>query len=574
MKKKQQIFFGLVISLVLAPLLLVNFSVPVKADTYKESSVQNREYVYNVTQWDQELNWYFGMSYKGQAKSNPGGIIRVSFTGFFDYVPNSAAYEPTNVFNNTVPFINISFYERFGSSLVGNLALTNISSAEAAYVTALGYREFNPGFLIPTDNLTRLEERVFAQNVSGGWVDYRGNHSFQNLTDTVKISFRQNTGGQNTTLIYNKTTGVLLWAKVESVFGPDFEIELTSSMPKDVDIYSTSFDIDKEYVYNVTQWDSQFTWYFGSSNKGTAFTNPGGKIQVTYTGFYDYTPGGFEPENEFKNAIPFIDLNFYEESASTLIKNISLANISTVEAASAMAFGYRHFNPGFLIPTDNFTRLKERVLAQDVNDTYVNYQGDHSCEELADKINITFKQNNPDSNAQNVSLLYDKESGALLWAMVRNSLGPDFEIELLSSITDVYAPEIEITAPTLYTTFAQTAPNFTVSIEDFPLPKSGQVDKMWYNINNGKNITFTANGRINQTLWNALSDGDVTITFYANDTAGNLASESVTVKKDTSTDEISTDEIPGYSLMICIPIAVISILGIVLIHRKRTSVQN
>ena len=62
---------------------------------------------------------------------------------------------------------------------------------------------------------------------------------------------------------------------------------------------------------------------------------------------------------------------------------------------------------------------------------------------------------------------------------------------------------------------------------------------MKYSLNNGlTNFSITINSTINQeawqVLWNSLSDGDsITITFYANDTLGNLGSESVTIIKES-----------------------------------------
>ena len=564
--KKKHLLIGLTIILLTIPFMLGYLSIPVRADTYNSDSFDNsKEYVYNVTQWDSELNWYFS-SNEGWVNTNPGGIIRVAYTGLYNF---EGPFWVSNAFEDPVPHINISFYERKGSTLFLNRTMTNISSAEAAYVSALGYREFLASFLIPTDNFSRLEERFLAQNVSDGpYSDYRGDHEFKNLTDTIKIIFRQNTGGQNTSLLYNKTTGVLIWAKVQSAYGPDFEIELIPSIPSEVDIYSSKFDINNEYIYNVTSFDqiqTEFNWYFGFSNKGKVKTNIGGKIQVLFTGFYDYIPGIYEPNNVFRNAIPYIDIGFYEKSDSTLIHNRTLTNISSVEAAYVTSLGYREFNPGFLIPTDNFTRLEERVLAKDVNDTYVNYEGDHSCEVKTSTVNITFIQDNPDSKSQNITLIYDKSSGVLLSAEVKNILGPDFEIELLSSVTDTFAPIIEISSPNSSANFTSVAPTFDVDIYDFPLPASGQIDTMWYSLNGGNNFTFTANGKINQTAWETLPDGDIEIIFYANDTAGNLASKSITITKNV------LPEIPSYPIMVFVPIAIATLVGLVLIYRKKTT---
>ena len=93
------------------------------------------------------------------------------------------------------------------------------------------------------------------------------------------------------------------------------------------------------------------------------------------------------------------------------------------------------------------------------------------------------------------------------------------------------APDITIISPTSGIYFGPAAPSFIVEIFDSDL------DSMWYSLNDGvippTNITFITNGTIDQSEWNALSDGLITLTFYANDTAGNFAYQNVQINRDT-----------------------------------------
>jgi len=94
---------------------------------------------------------------------------------------------------------------------------------------------------------------------------------------------------------------------------------------------------------------------------------------------------------------------------------------------------------------------------------------------------------------------------------------------------DVSVPIITITNPQTNEAFGTTAPNFNISINELNL------DSTWYSLNGGVNTTFTGlTGSINQTLWNALPGGNVSIRFYANDSAGNMGFAEVTIKKDVS----------------------------------------
>ena len=76
------------------------------------------------------------------------------------------------------------------------------------------------------------------------------------------------------------------------------------------------------------------------------------------------------------------------------------------------------------------------------------------------------------------------------------------------------------------------------------------LDAIWYSFDGGlTNYTLTNNGTLNQTAWTALTQGEVTITFYARDIAGNEASISVTVIKVLERDG---DEFPFLILIIAI----------------------
>jgi len=96
-------------------------------------------------------------------------------------------------------------------------------------------------------------------------------------------------------------------------------------------------------------------------------------------------------------------------------------------------------------------------------------------------------------------------------------------------ILDINPPNIKINYPGSYNIFGTNAPEFNVEIIE------PHIDKMWYTINNGAtSIIFTSNGTINQALWDMAPEGNVTISFYANDSVGNVNFQEITVKKDVT----------------------------------------
>jgi parallel beta-helix repeat protein len=124
---------------------------------------------------------------------------------------------------------------------------------------------------------------------------------------------------------------------------------------------------------------------------------------------------------------------------------------------------------------------------------------------------------------------------------------------------DTIIPSIEIISPLNGQIFNNTAPNFTVAISD------DNLDKMWYTLSGNltKNI-FLINGTIRG--WFGLSDGEFTITFFANDTAGNTGSAFLILNKSTS--QIPGNGLPPFDIIpiviILIVISVIIIAGVIL----------
>ncbi|MEJ2250859.1 MAG: NosD domain-containing protein [Candidatus Lokiarchaeota archaeon] len=119
----------------------------------------------------------------------------------------------------------------------------------------------------------------------------------------------------------------------------------------------------------------------------------------------------------------------------------------------------------------------------------------------------------------------------------------------------IAAPRITINFPKGGNRFGNIAPSFNVTI-------TGEfLDTMWYTIDVGlHNYTFTENGMINQSAWDALPNGNVTLTFYVKDIVGNVASVSVTIIK-----AVPSGLNPGTILLITILsiIGGLAILGVI-----------
>ena len=122
---------------------------------------------------------------------------------------------------------------------------------------------------------------------------------------------------------------------------------------------------------------------------------------------------------------------------------------------------------------------------------------------------------------------------------VNNTLGRINTAEVIIR-KDVTVPTIRIISPSPDDLFGITAPNFNVEISD------ANLDSMWYTLDGGlTNTTFATNGTIDQALWDALPDGNVTMGFYTNDTLGYSNYTEVTVRKDVEAPQIIINSPPS-----------------------------
>ncbi|MFX1278790.1 MAG: hypothetical protein ACFFA3_05185, partial [Promethearchaeota archaeon] len=118
-------------------------------------------------------------------------------------------------------------------------------------------------------------------------------------------------------------------------------------------------------------------------------------------------------------------------------------------------------------------------------------------------------------------------------------------------IKDTVDPEIAITAPIVGV--YDGAPSYDITITE------ANLFQYWYTLNGGSPIYITSEtGTINSTEWASQPEGTVEIFFYAEDDAGHIGSNSVTVTKDTVDPVVSItvpvvgvyDGVPSYDITI------------------------
>jgi len=191
---------------------------------YSQTLLVNTTYTYNVTEFDSKFTW-LDLNYVGKANltTNPGGVINVSFVGFHN--KPSGVFSPS-CFDDPIAHINISFFENITNTLVLNDTLSNVSNSEGGLSLAIGYNAFHSAFVIQTKNLTQINDLAAEQVKATGTMP--GTVTITDYDSMIKFEFLQTNKNQNSTMIYDRTTGVLVYSKVQSAFGPDLVINMTS----------------------------------------------------------------------------------------------------------------------------------------------------------------------------------------------------------------------------------------------------------------------------------------------------------------------------------------------------------
>ena len=355
-------------------------------------------YVYNVTKFGGDLNW-LGFDYisKYNTSTNSGGQILVNFTGFYEKHPNDIF----NAFESPMPYMDIEFVQNKAGILISNHTFYNVSNGEVAFNTALGYNAFQSGFLLPIDNMTYLRQLALAQD--SGFMP--GEITIEESYNFISINFKQDSKFQNTTLVYEKKTGLLIWARTKLA-------PITDPIGYTLEMFLSNYSLDLNtlYSYNVSRFNSATFWYdWDFSYIDTWTTNLGGTVNVNFTGYYFKDPDDLGADifpSDTKRAWLDIEI-FYNGYFGPIGPQISLANISNREAAIQMGIGFGDLQSGFLLPMiHNTTFIKEGILKMN--------QGEIEIieEELTIEFSYYFEIG---GFRQETYLIYEKMTGLLQW---------------------------------------------------------------------------------------------------------------------------------------------------------------
>jgi len=254
------------------------------------------------------------------------------------------------------------------------------------------------------------------------------------------------------------------------------------------------------FIVEITDPYLDIMWYW-------IFNDTHQSINITFTGNGTINQAEW---NAFSNGI--ISIRFY---ANDTLGNINFEDINVTKDIYAIFIDI--INP---IENQNFRVVSPSFIVE-ITCAFLNitwYSLDNGLHNYIFTENGTINQEAWDALPNGVVTIQFYAS---------NTLG-DVNYEQVNVIKDTSDPIINIVSPTENEVFEDEAPNFIVEIAD------PNLDTMWYTVNNmGFKYIFTQNSTINQTTWDSLTDGNVLLIFYANDTAGNLVSEYVIIIKSS-----------------------------------------
>ncbi|MHA1733306.1 MAG: hypothetical protein ACTSU5_15270 [Promethearchaeota archaeon] len=213
-------------------------------DQYADLDYQNRQLDYEITastgvvEWAQ-FNWLAPS--RGIVTLKESWRISVNFTGFYKPDANdwskSSYYAPDG--NLSIPYIGISVPKLENGKFVQNFTLSNVSNTEAAFVLNLGYSGCNTGFLSST-NWTHVKS--IGEEVSSDTSFTPANFTYTDKDGKITLDFAQKSGAkQNTTLVYEKSTGILLEAVTEIKINTLYSLSVKLIQGTDIPGYAGVF---------------------------------------------------------------------------------------------------------------------------------------------------------------------------------------------------------------------------------------------------------------------------------------------------------------------------------------------
>jgi hypothetical protein len=240
------------------------------------------------------------------------------------------------------------------------------------------------------------------------------------------------------------------------------------------------------------------------------------------------------------------------------VSNIDRVRIKTHDAqldyqTYVDAVGYS-WDSSYSIGSNKF----EGMLLNYDNNTNLNWQG-YSLDKGANK-----------TISGNTTIPMPSQGSHQIQLFGKNTMGTIYESAVCHFTIDTLTPKISISYPSVGQEFSKPPAYILTIIEE-------NIEAKWYTLNGGPNIPFKPKiGVINDTAWNSLEDGPITLRFYITDIGDREAfDEVIVIKNTTGASSTQPPENPGYNFYLVynlsLLIGALSLISVLLIRKRLKS---
>ncbi len=305
--------------------------------------------------------------------------------------------------------------------------------------------------------------------------------------------------------------------------------------------------IDTNVMIDFVLLNEKFQYYYNSAwhDITDCADNQWYHIEIAF----ECTTGGYRGLNQYKFKVWISNIEYgefgywYNKPSAGSIQFMGGSNLPKNLYVDAIGYSW---DPNYNIGEN----LNEGLLLSYENATVLDWKG-YSLDGQANKTIMG-----------NTTIPMPADGGHNIQVLGNDSMGTMYESDVRYFTVATSPPEITINSPVQSQIVGSTAPNYDLSL-------TNPYDSIWYTLDGGAtNLTASSlTGTFNQAAWSALADGIITITFFANNSAGMEGNAQVQVIKDSSEEPPPAPPgIPSYNLYLLI--GALSLISALLIRKR------
>ncbi|MFX0115246.1 MAG: hypothetical protein ACFFB3_11925, partial [Candidatus Hodarchaeota archaeon] len=353
---------------------------------FSEGLAANSVLQWKLADWNEAWvgSWWNSTSFRGTVSAQNGTLANLTIT-------------EANVQNYTSSYWGIIEFGNFSET---------VDNAETASFLSLSIYPWYPGLVTHTNwawHEFEAQNAVQEGFMNGTLSISETKHQILGTErNAIIFTYKQDKtiGNQNTTLVYDKETGVLLETHTEILFGTLFKMKLilVHSDCRTAAPLNAQWKVARYNEAFVGEWYNDLFAY-----RGKFAVIEGSLLNFTITGLEDFEIWG----------------------------NIEIGNfsdhVSDNEVASTLAIGMWPWNPGLFVIAD---WQNEETAAQELGGSLTIKKESYLFEDICRTTKVFDFKQDPAFGNQNVTLIYDFETGLLLKATAELNFGTPYFLEL------------------------------------------------------------------------------------------------------------------------------------------------